>query len=114
MTNNYRGVHLTAIFSKLAEKIIARDLLRHLHAGAFGPYQWAFTPGLSSRDLVTALVMSWVLALYTGFKVAGYLRDISGAFDRAVEDYLFIKFLVVNVRLCYLNFLESYLQIRRI
>ena len=78
MANNYRGVHLTAIFSKLAEKIIARDLLRHLHAGAFGPHQWAFTPGLSSRDLVTALVMSWVLAFCTGFKVAGYLGDISG------------------------------------
>ena len=79
MANIYRCVHLTVIFSNFAEKIIARDLLRHLHIGALGPHQWAFTPGLSSRDLVTALVMSWVLAFCTGFKVAGYLGDISGA-----------------------------------
>ncbi len=55
---NYRGVHLTAVLSKIAEKIIRRDLVSYLHTGKFGMHQWTFIPGLSARDLVTALVMS--------------------------------------------------------
>ena len=55
---NYQGVHLTAILSKIAERVIGKSLVAHLHTGKFGPHQWAFTPGLSARDLVTALVMS--------------------------------------------------------
>ena len=57
--------------------------------------------------------MSWVLAFCTGFKVAGYLGDISGAFDRVFKDYLLAKLQAANVGPRYLNFLDSYLQPRR-
>ena len=66
MPGNYRGVHLTAILSKIAEKVIGKNLLEYLHTGEFGSSQWAFTPGLSARDLVAALVMSWILAFLHG------------------------------------------------
>ena len=55
---NYRGVHLTNILSKVAEKVIGARLVKHLLTGKFGNDQWAFTPRLSARDLLTALVMS--------------------------------------------------------
>ena len=43
ITNNYRGVHLTAILSKVAERMIGRSLVAYLHTGKFGPHQWAFS-----------------------------------------------------------------------
>jgi len=85
---NYRGVHLTPILSKIAEKVIGKRLIQHLRGGYFGENQWAFQPGLGARDLVTALIMSWILSICTGHKVGAYLSDISGAFDRVCKEYL--------------------------
>ena len=56
----YRGVHLTTILSKTAERMIAKQLVPHLRKYAFGTNQWAFSTGLSARDLVTMLVLSWI------------------------------------------------------
>ena len=79
---NYRGMHLTPILSKIAEKVIGKSVREFLQDHAFGNNQWAFTPGLGSRDLVTKLVMEWILAICCGKKVGAYLSDIYGAFDR--------------------------------
>ena len=113
MSGNYRGIHLTAILAKTAERFIARDLIAFLHTGKFGPEQWAFTPGLSARDLVTASVMFWILAICTGNKIAAYLGDISGAFDRVYKDYLLAKLQASGIGARYLNFLDAYLQSRK-
>ena len=113
MAGNYRGIHLTAILAKIAERFIARDLIAFLHTGKFGPDQWAFTPGLSARDLVTASMMFWILSICTGNKIAAYLGDISGAFDRVYKDYLLAKLQTCGVGARYLNFLDAYLQPRK-
>ena len=113
MASNYRGVHLTAILSKVAEKLIGKDLIEFLQSGPFGEHQWAFTPGLSARDLVTALVCSWILAICKGYKIGGYLSDITGAFDRVFKDYLMAKLCNAGIGTLYLNFLDSYLRPRR-
>ena len=110
--NNYRGVHLTTILSKVAERLIGAQLTSHLQKYAFGSTQWAFTPGLSSRDLVTMLVMSWILFICTGYKVGGYLGDISGAFDRVCTEILLGKLYEHGVGEQYLRFLISYLAPR--
>jgi len=67
---------------------------------------------LSARDLVTALVLSWILAICTGYKIAGYLGYITGAFDRVFKDYLLAKLQAAGIGSTYLNFLDSYLQPR--
>ena len=85
---NYGGIHLTSILSKTVERVIGRPLVPYLQHRCFGAYQWAFTPGLSARDLVTALLMSWILAICAGSKVAAYLSDITGAFDRVFCDFI--------------------------
>ena len=110
---NYRGVHLSSILSKVAEKVIGKRLISFLQSGKFGDAQWAFSPGLSSRDLVTALVMSWILSICSGSKVAGYLSDISGAFDRVCKEYLLAKLQAAGVGDMYLQFLNAYLEPRQ-
>ena len=110
LTQNYRGIHIATILFKIAEKIIGKQLLEFFHTGKFGSHQWAFTPGLSARDLVTALVMSWIRAICTGFKIAGYLSDIQGAFDRVCKEYLLAKLQAVGIGEIYLNFLSSRLR----
>ena len=111
--SNYRGVHLTSILSKIAEKVISVRLTPFLQSTAFGENQWGFSTGLSSKDLVTMLVMSWILAVCMNCKVGGYLSDISGAFDRVFVRYMIAKLYVAGVGAKYLNFLEAYLAPRR-
>ena len=80
-----------AVLAKTAERLIGRDLVSLSQKTTYGEKQWAFTPGLSARDMVTAIVMLWILAFCKGKKVAAYLGDISGAFDRVFTEYNLAK-----------------------
>jgi len=109
---NYRGIHLTTILSKVAEKLIGMHFVPFLQRTAFGPNQWAFTPQLSARDLVTMLMMSFILAVCQGKKIGGFLSDISGAFDRVSKEILLGKLHAHGVGEQFLAFLDSYLAPR--
>ena len=113
MPGNYRGVHLSAILSKITEKMISINLMPYLQRKAFGDNQWAFTPKLSARDLVTTLVLSWILAVCTGKKIGTWLSDISGAFDRVFKPYLLSKLYGFGVGPLFLKFLDAYLSPRK-
>ena len=91
LPGNYRDVHLTTVLSKVAERLLGIHLVPYLRRTAFGQNQWAFTAGLSTRDLVTMLMMSWILAICSGKKVGAFLSDISGAFDKVFKPYLLAK-----------------------
>ena len=110
---NYRGVHLTTILSKVAEKMIGLHLVPYLRKHAFGDNQWAFTTGLSARDLVAMLMLSWILAICTGQKIAAFLGDISGAFDRVFVPYLLAKLQRCGIGDKLVNFLADYLAPRQ-
>ena len=60
---NYRGVHLTTILAKIAEKMVGVHLVPMLQKKGLGKRQRAFTPDVSARDLVSMLMMSWILAI---------------------------------------------------
>jgi hypothetical protein len=109
---NYRGVHLTTILSKIAEKMVGAHLVPYLQRKAFGDNQWAFTPKLSSRDLVAMLMLSFILAVCTGKKIGCFLSDISGAFDRVCKEILLAKMQGFGVGEIILKFLDSYLAPR--
>ena len=109
---NYRGVHLTTILSKIAERLVGGQLVPYLQKYTYGENQWAFSTGLSSRDLVTMLVMSWILAICTEKKVGGYLNDISGAFDRVDSNILLAKLHELGIGKQYLGFIDAYLKPR--
>ena len=86
LPGNYRGVHLTATLSKIAERLIGLHLVPYLARIAFGNNQWAFTKGRSCRDRVTVFMLSWVLGVCQGKKIGAWLGDISGAFDRVSKE----------------------------
>ena len=63
LPGNYRQIHLIAILSKAVERLIGLHLVPYLARTAFGNDQWAFTKGLSCRDLVIMFMLSWVLGV---------------------------------------------------
>ena len=81
-------------------------------SGAYGTGQWAVRPKRSWRDLVALLVRRWIWALDQSFKVAIYLFDISGAFDKVDKDILvtYLRNTGVSKVLC--DFIEDYLATR--
>ena len=64
--DNYRGIHLTTILSKVAERLVGIHLVPFLQRTAYGDSQWTFSQELSSRDLVVMLMMSIILAVCMG------------------------------------------------
>ena len=58
--------------------------------------------------------MKWILKICTGHKIAGYLSDITGAFDRVCKEYLIAKLQTAGVGRTYLNFLDAYLAKRQV
>ena len=92
--------------------MVGLHLVPHLRRYVFGTNQWAFSTGLSARDLVTMLVLSWILAVCTGQKVVVCLSHISGAFNQVFVPYLFAKFHRYGIGGALFNFLRSYLAPR--
>jgi len=110
---NYRGVHLTSILSKVAERTLAHLLCPYFDAAnIYGHTQWAFRPGVSSKDLVTYCVLCWLWAFNSGKKVGLLLTDISGAFDKVCTAYLLQKLTDAGVHRALCQLLSSYLAPR--
>ena len=110
--NNYRGVHLTNTMSKVVERVIGSPLVNFLQQHGYGSNQWAYRKKCSSRDLALMCMTSCVVAICSGHKMAGYLSDISGAFDRVCKDYMMSKLFSAGVPDVFLNFLNAYLSPR--
>ena len=89
---NYRGLHLTPVLSKVAERVINVPFGSFLEAtNAFGASQWAFRKKRGCTDLVLLLMCSWLLAFQRRRKVGVFLSDIAGAFDRVDASKLLQK-----------------------
>ena len=96
-SGNYRGIHLTSIVSKVVERVIGSPLITYLQQFGYGANQWAYRRRCSSRDLALMCLTSCVLAICQGHKMAAYLGDISGAFDRVYKEYLMAKLYPIGV-----------------
>ncbi len=111
---NYRGIHLTAVLSKVVERTIGRLLVRFLdEADVFGASQWAFRPKRSCRDVVVLLICTWILNMTEGYRTGILLTDIFGAFDRVETERLIAKLRSSGVSNDLVEFLRSYLAARR-
>ena len=92
---NYRGIHLTAQLSKVAERLLKMLYNPYLVSiSAFGPNQFAYTVGRGARDALALLMLTWIQALGARRKIAVYCSDVSGAFDRVQAERLAAKHLV--------------------
>ena len=80
---NYRGVHMTAQFSKVLERFLGLAFLPTLSCEkSIGSNQFAYTKGRGARDALAYLVLSWLQAFRQKCSIALYMSDVSGAFDR--------------------------------
>eukprot|EP00973_Karenia_brevis_P010651 1444043-Karenia_brevis.AAC.1 len=80
---------------------------------AYGLAQWAFRKKHSCRDLVCLLVSRWLWMLDQGFKIAIYLSDISGAFDKVDRNIMAQRLRTVGVSESMLDLLLAYLAPRQ-
>ena len=108
--NNYRGIHLTSLLSKVVERVLGEGFLGFLeNSGAFGENQFAYRKRRGYKDLLALNVMTWLWALHHGGRVGVYCSDVSGAFDKVELERLVAK--LRNKGLCgnFLRVLESWL-----
>ena len=111
--SNYRGIHLTAQISKAMERYLGSLFLPALlSANAFGENQFAYTPKRGARDAVLYYVLSWILALNYGMKIAIYCSDVSGAFDRISTSRMMSKLEYLNLNHELLAVIASWLEAR--
>jgi exonuclease III len=107
---NYRGVHLTAQISKVAERAIAELFITGKHNDRlFGANQFAYGKGRGGRDALAYLTLKWILALAHGHKVSVFCSDVAGAFDRVKSDRLVAKLRAKGIHPTFVAVVESWL-----
>ena len=111
--SNYRGLHITPVRSKVAERVIKIPLSNFLEAtDGYGSSQWAFRKQRGCTDLVLLLVCSWLNAFQRRHKVGVFLSDIASAFDRVDSAKLLAKMRRLGICKKILVFFEDYLAPR--
>ncbi len=111
--SNYRGLHLTSILSKVAERVLRVPLVSFFEAvNAYGDTQFAFRKNIGCHDLLLILLCSWLLAFQERQKVGVFLSDIAGAFDRVDAEKLVAKLRGLGVSDVFVDLLASYLAPR--
>ena len=88
---NYRGLHLTSQLSKCMERFIGAHFMYRLSYTSFGTSLFAYRKFHGSRDALTFVVLTWLLAFALGKKIALYCSDVAGAFDRVKSTLLLSK-----------------------
>ena len=77
LPKNYRGIHLTCILAKIAERVLGQPMFDFVEkTGGFGLNQFAYRRGFSMKDLLALLVLVWLRALDKSFKIGVYCSDI--------------------------------------
>ena len=110
---NYRGVHLTAQISKVCERMLQVSYVPFLIATvAFGPNQFAYSPGRGSRDAVALMVLTWLTGFEQHLKFAVYCSDVKGAFDKVSCKRLLEKLRAKGVDESVVKVLASWLRDR--
>jgi len=113
LPKQYRGIHLTAQLSKVAERILGQYWCPYLEKSlAYGNYQFAYIPHRSYRDALCFNVCTWLWALATRKRVGLYCSDVSGAFDRVNAERLIMKLRARGVHERMLKVLQSWLSDR--
>ncbi len=112
--DNYRGLHLTSVLSKVAERVLNIPFGKFVDVvDAFGASQWAFRKKRGCTDLVLLLICSWLREFQSRRKVGVFLGDISGAFDRVDAEKMVQKLRRIGVCDSLIDLFTDYLAPRR-
>ena len=111
---NYRGIHLTAQISKAMERLLGRNWIEQMSCDSrVGRNQFAYRGQRGSRDAIAYLTLKWLDLLRLGNKIAVYLSDVSGAFDKVDSDRLIKKLEHKGLGIKMTKVIRSWLQRRR-
>ena len=108
---NYRGIHLSAQFSKACERLLGRLWTPYLQSsGALGRRQFAYKKATGYRDALAFNVNSWLWALAHNRRVALHCADVSGAFDKVEQRRLLSKLQTSGIHPKLLQVISSWLD----
>ena len=111
---NWRPVCLLNACSKVAEKILHQQLLRHLLLhNHLSTRQYGFIPGRSTTDAVYGLVMDLYNGLNKGMPSAVVFLDLRKAFDTVKHSILEMKLFNYGVSGNTLEWIQCYLRERQ-
>ena len=83
---NYRPISFLPIISKLLEKVVHRQLVKHLQLSSNTPglpaEKFAYRSNHSCEDVLALVINKWQLILDDGSVCGVVLADMSKAFDR--------------------------------
>ena len=112
--SNYRGVHLTAQLAKVMERLLQPLFGPTLMAEvSIGPNQFAYCRGRGSRDVIAFLMLSWLTSFQEKKRIAVYLSDVSGAFDKVARCRLLDKLKIREVPADILKVFSSWLDVQK-
>jgi len=112
---SYRPISNLSVASKLLERLVAQQLLRHLNRfGLLPRFQSAYRAYHSTETAVLKVLTDILLAIDSGDLSALVLLDLSAAFDTVDHDIL-IQWLTTSYGLSgmVLHWFQSYLAGRR-
>lgn len=110
---NFRPISILPAFSKIFEKLILRQLLRHFNSNSLlHNDQYGFTKGRSTTDAGVALLKHIFDAWEKSQNAIGVFCDLSKAFDCVHHDTLLRKLRHYGVQNEALKVIESYLSNR--
>ena len=112
--NNYRGISLTCILSKVLEKIVFNQLNDYLtQCGALSDNQYGFRRGRSCANLLLTTLDDWYLAQDAKKFTAIAFIDLSKAFDNVHHELLLLTLQKVGVNGTVLAWFYNYLNNRQ-
>jgi hypothetical protein len=110
--NNYRPVSYLSLLSKLVERVVCRQLTRHLiKCNLYVPVHSAYKSDYSTETALLKVVNDLLLALNNGDAAVLTLLDQSAAFDTAVDHGILLRRLstIFGLSGTVLSWFESYL-----
>ena len=111
--DNFRPISILPAFSKIFEKLILKQLLRHFNLNSLlHDEQYGFTKGRSTTDAGVALMKLIFNAWENSQNAFGVFCDLSKAFDCVHHDTLLRKLRHYGVQNEALNVINSYLHNR--
>ena len=111
--NNYRPISVLPFISKILEKVIYKDLLRHTNAlNIFTRYQAGFRKEKSTSSKLISLTDSCLLNMDKGLPTVCVYIDLKKAFDTISHERLLTKLYLLNIRGQTLELFKNYLSNR--
>lgn len=111
---NYRPISILPSFSKILEKVVAKQLVTHLEAHkVLPPSQYGFRRNLSTTHALAAIDHDWREAGSTGRHCGALLLDLSAAFDTLDPHLLVEKLAVYGANRSLRSLISSYMCGRR-